>query len=173
MMKTRKATEVHRKAKRSKRMKGMIPFHLYSSFDELITDIDTKLVGAMENSSKPNWNIGAKDILPHIMWKYTSGDVNASKDWKEKGKYESSILYLSLCNKDVIKKHVGFPITTGLLHPCLEVKESGIGGVGMGLFAAKRFNPGGIITIYFASKKINNVPVSQSMQYSVRDITSM
>ena len=86
MMKTRKATEVHRKAKRSKRMKGMIPFHLYSSFDELITDIDTKLVGEMENSSKPNWNIGAKDILPHIMWKYTSGDVDASKDWKEKRK---------------------------------------------------------------------------------------
>ena len=98
-------------------MKGMIPFHLYPSFDELMTDIDTKLVGGIKNSSKPNWNTGAKDILPHIMWKYTSGDVNASKDWKEKGKYESSILYLSLCNKDVIKKHVGFPITTDLLYP--------------------------------------------------------
>lgn len=158
MMKTRKATEVHRKAKRSKRMKGMIPFHLYSSFDELITDIDTKLVGEMENSSKPNWNIGAKDILPHIMWKYTSGDVDASKDWQEKGKYESSILYLSLCNKDVIKKHVGFPITTGSLHPWLEVKESSIKGAGMGLFAARRFEPGDIITVYFAPKKSERSP---------------
>ena len=139
-------------------MKGMIPFHLYSSFDELITDIDTKLVCAMENSSKPNWNIGAKDVLPHIMWKYTSGDVNESKDWQEKGKYESSILYLSLCNKDVIKKHVGFPITTGSLHPWLEVKKSSIKGARMALFAARRFEKGDIITVYFAPKKSEKSP---------------
>ena len=116
-MKTRKTVKVELNPKRSKNMKGMIPFHLYPSFDELMTDIDTKLVGGIKNSSKPNWNTGAKDILPHIMWKSTSGDVDVSKDWKEKGKYESSILYLSLCNKDVIKKHVGFPITTDLLYP--------------------------------------------------------
>ena len=79
MTNTKKAVEVEQKPKLSKKMKGMIPFHLYLSFDELITDIDTKLVGEMENSSKLNWNIGAKYILPHIMWKYTSGDVDASK----------------------------------------------------------------------------------------------
>ena len=45
-----------------------------------ITDIDTKPVGEMENVPDPDWNIGAKDILPHIMWKYTSDDVNASND---------------------------------------------------------------------------------------------
>ena len=87
------------------------------------------------------------------MWKYTSGDIDTSKDWKEKGKYESSILYLSLCNKDVIKKHVGFPITTGSLHPWLEVKKSSIKRAGMGLFAGRRFEKGGIITVYFAPKK--------------------
>ena len=116
-MKTRKAIEDSLKPKRSKKMKGMIPYHLHSSFEALITDIDTKLVLEMQNSPKPNWNIGVKDILPHIMWKYTSGDVDASKDRKKKGKYESSILYLSLCNKNEIKEHVGFLITTGLLHP--------------------------------------------------------
>ena len=158
MMKTRKAIEDKRKPKRSKKMKGMIPYHLHSSFEALITDIDTKLVFEMQNSPKPNWNIGVKDILPHIMWKYTSGDVNASKDWKKKGKYESSILYLSLCNKDEIKKHVGFPITTGSLHPWLEVKESSIKGAGMGLFAAKRFKMGDIITIYFAPNKNKTPP---------------
>ena len=165
MMKTRKTIEVQRKPKQSKKMKGMTPFHLYPSFEALITDIDTKLVVYMENTPKRLWDIGAKDILPHIMWKYTSGDVNASKDWKEKGKYESSILYLSLCNKDVIKKHVGFPITTGSLHPWLEVKESSIKGAGMGLFAARRFEPGDIITVYFAPKlrRVKNHPNSLSM----------
>ena len=68
-------------------MKGMIPFHLYPSFEAFITDIDTKLVVSVENTHKPNWDIGAKYTLLHIMWKYTSGDVNASKDRKKKGKY--------------------------------------------------------------------------------------
>ena len=81
MMKTRKAIKVQQKPKRSKKMKGMIPFHLYPSFEALITNIDTKQVGEMDYSSKPNWNIGAKDVLPHIMWKYTSGYVDACKDW--------------------------------------------------------------------------------------------
>ena len=44
MMKTRKAIEVERKPKQQKKMKEMIPFHLYPSFEALITDIDTKLV---------------------------------------------------------------------------------------------------------------------------------
>ena len=38
-------------------MEGIIPFHLYPSFDALITDIDTKPVGEMENTTKPNWDI--------------------------------------------------------------------------------------------------------------------
>ena len=100
----------------------------------------------------------SKDILPHIMWKYTYGDVNASKDWKKKGKYESSILYLSLCNKDEIKKHVGFPITASSLHPRLEVKESSIEGAGMGLFAARRFEKGDIVTVYFSPEKSKKSP---------------
>ena len=58
----------------------MIFFHLYPSFEALTTDIDTKPVVYMEQTPKPLWDIGAKDIFPHIMWKYTSGDVNASKD---------------------------------------------------------------------------------------------
>ena len=163
MMKTRKATEVHRKAKRSKRMKGMIPFHLYPSFDELITDIDTNLVGEMENSSKHNWNIGAKDILPHIMWKYTSGDVDASKDWQEKGKYESSILYLSLCNKDVIKKHVGFPITTGLLHPWLEVKKVVLKEQGWDYLLQGDLRRGAFSLFILLLRRVKNHPNSLSM----------
>ena len=52
MMKTRKAFEVEWKPKQSKRMKGTVPFHLYQSFDALITDIDTKPVVYMENTPK-------------------------------------------------------------------------------------------------------------------------
>ena len=74
----------------------MVPFHLHSSFEALITDIDTKLVVEMENSPKPNWNIGVKDILPHIMWKYTSGDVDAGKDWKKKESMKAAF-YICPC----------------------------------------------------------------------------
>ena len=97
------------------------------------------------------------------MWKYTSGDVDASKDWQEKGKYESSILYLSLCNKDVIKKHVGFPITTGLLHPWLEVNKSSIKGAGMGLFPARRFEKGTSSQFILLLRRVKNHPNSLSM----------
>mgnify|MGYP001984584889 CR=1 FL=1 len=58
----------------------------------------------------------------------------------------------------MIKKHLGFPITTGSLHPWLEVKKSSIKGAGMGLFAARRFEKEDIITIYFAPEKSKKSP---------------
>ena len=118
----------------------------------------------MENTPKPDWNIGAKDVLPHIMWKYASGDVNTSKDWKKKGKYESSTLYMSLCNKGKIKKRVGFPITTGLLHPLLKVKESSTKGAGMGLFEVRRFDKGTKSLFILLLRRVKNYPNLLSMQ---------
>ena len=156
-MKTRKAIEDKRKPKRSKKMQGLIPYHTHTSFSNLISVIETKLVDEMEKA-KPNWSRGTTEIIPHIMWKYTNSDVDASKDWKKEGKYENSLLHLSLCNKKVIKEKVGYPITPGTLHPWLEVKESGIEGAGLGLFAAKRFKPGEIITVYFAPTKSKKPP---------------
>ena len=92
------------------------------------------------------------------MWTYNSGDVDASEDRKEEGKYENILLSLSLCNKQLIKERIGYPITAKTLHPWLVVKESGIEGAGLGLFAAKRFYPGDIITIYFAPQKAKQRP---------------
>ena len=56
-MKTRKAIEGEWKPKRREKMKEIIPFHLHSLFEALITGIDTKPVGETENGPKPNWNI--------------------------------------------------------------------------------------------------------------------
>ena len=156
-MKTRKAIEDERKPKRSKKMQGLIPFHLYDSFSDLIGVIEAKLVDEMEKP-KPNWSRGAKEVIQHIVWSYTNSNVDASEDRKKEGTYENSLLCLSLCDKKVIKEKVGFPITPGTLHPWLEVKESAIEGAGLGLFAAKRFEPREIITIYFAPTKGKKPP---------------
>ena len=157
-MKTRKAIEDERKPKRSKKMQGLIPFHLYNSFSNLIGDIDTKLVDEMEKKQKPYWRRGTKEVIQHIVWSYTNSNVDASEDRKKEGTYENSLLCLSLCDKKVIKEKVGYPITPGTLHPWLEVKESAIEGAGLGLFAAKRFEPREIITIYFAPTKNKKPP---------------
>ena len=138
-------------------MKGLIPHHVYSSFTELINQIETTLVDEMEKPT-PNWSRGAKEVLPHIMWTYNSGDVDASEDRKEEGKYENILPSLSLCDKQLIKERIGYPITARTLQPWLVVKESGIKGAGLGLFAAKRFLPGEIITIYFAPQKSKQRP---------------
>ena len=58
----------------------------------------------------------------------------------------------------MIKGKVGYPITGKTLHPWLAVKESGIEGAGLGLFAAKRFLPGEIISVYFAPQKSKQRP---------------
>ena len=156
-MKTRKATADKNKPKKSKRMKGLVQFHDYKSFDELIDDIETTLVEEMEKP-RPNWSRGVKELLPHIHWKYDSGDVDASEDRKEEGKYENMLLSLCLCDKKLIKEKPGYPCTNKTLHPWFVVKESGIEGAGLGLFAKKRFLPGKIITIYFAPQKSKQRP---------------
>lgn len=138
-------------------MKGPIPDHVYPSFNKFIYEIETTLVDEMEKPT-PNWSRGAKEVLPHIMWTYNSGDVYASEDRKEEGKYENVLLSLSLCDKQLIKERIGYPITAKTLHPWLVVKESGIKGAGLELFAAKRFNPGDIIIIYFAPEKAKQRP---------------
>ena len=92
-MKTRKALEDKRKPKKSKKMKGLIPHHVYPSFDTLINGIETTLVDEMDKPM-PNWSRGAKEFLPHIMWIYNSDDVDASKDRKME---ESVKTAFSLC----------------------------------------------------------------------------
>ena len=129
--------------------------------------IETKLVDEMEKP-KPNWSRG---VIQHIVWSYTNSNVDTSEDRKKEGTYENRLLHLSLHDKEVIKGKVGYPITPGTLHPWLKVKESGIEGAGLGLFAARRFLPGNIIPINFAPTKNKNHLNSQSMQYNVMGIT--
>lgn len=93
----RKAIESNNKPNKSKRMKGLIPHHIYESFHALITAIETTLVDEMEKL-RPNWSKGAAELLPHIMWTYNSGDVDTSEDRKEEEKYENILLSLSLCD---------------------------------------------------------------------------
>ena len=131
-------------------MKGLIPHHVYPSFNKLIDEIEKTLVDEMEKPT-PNWSIGAKGVLPHIMWTYNSGDVDASVDRKEEEKYENILLSLSLCDKKLIKEKVGYPITNRTLHPCLVVKESGIEGAGLELFTAKRCLPASQSTLLLKS----------------------
>ena len=138
-------------------MKGPIRDHVYQSFDTLIEEIETTLVDEMEKP-RPNWSRGVKELLPHIMWKYDSGDVDSSEDRKEEEKYENILLSLCLCHKKLIKEKARYPFTTKTLHPWFVVKKSGIKGAGLGLFAAKRFLPGKIITIYFAPQKSKQRP---------------
>ena len=156
-MKTRKATADKNKPKKSKRMKGLSQYHVHPSFNKLIEKIETAMVDEM-GKPRPNWSRGVKELLPHIMWKYDSGDVDASEDRKEEGKYENILLSLCLCDKQLIKEKLGYPITAKTLHPWLVVKETGIEGAGLGLVAAKRFYPGEIITIYFAPQKTKQRP---------------
>ena len=156
-MKTRKATADKNKPKKSKRMKGLSQYHVHPSFNKLIDKIEIALVDEMEKP-RPNWSRGVKELLPHIMWKYDSGDVDASEDRKEEGKYENILLSLCLCDKKLIKENAGYPFTTKTLHPWFVVKESCIKGAGLGLFAAKRFLPGEFITIYFAPQKSKQRP---------------
>ena len=98
-------------------MQGLLPYHVHTSFKDLIEGIETKLVDEMEKQNKPNWSKATKEIVPYIMWTYTNSDVDASKDRKMEGKYENSLLSLSLCDKEVIKKNVSYPITDSTLHP--------------------------------------------------------
>ena len=77
-------------------MQGPIPYHVHTSFSDLIVAIETSLVDEMEKPT-PNWSRGAKEFLPHVMWTYNSGDVDASEDRKEEGKYENILLSLCLC----------------------------------------------------------------------------
>ena len=95
-------------------MKRPIPHHVYTSFDALITGMDTTLVDEMEKPT-PNWSRGAKEVLPHIMWTYNSGDVDASEDRKEEGKYENILLSLCLCHKNQSRKK---QVTHSLLKHC-------------------------------------------------------
>ena len=60
---------------------------------------------------------------------------------------------LSLCKKSHLAERTGKDVSTAVKTPWVTVKKSALENAGLGLFAARRFAEGEIVTIYYAPTK--------------------
>ena len=60
---------------------------------------------------------------------------------------------LSLCKKSHLAERTGREVSTAVKTPWVTVKKSALENAGLGLFAARRFENGEVVTIYHALKK--------------------
>ena len=75
-------------------MNGIAQFKVYEEFEQLLLQAEAFFFPKKEKKSETKWGVGAQAIIPHIVWSYTNSNVDTSIGRKERGDYETSLLFM-------------------------------------------------------------------------------
>ena len=122
---------------------------VFKNHEALVTWVSDTIHREMGGNS-PSWD---EALDKHLLWSNNNPQLKGAEGLQNRGAYEEYTLSLSICQRSVLQNRIGYVVTSATVKPWLVVKKSSLPGAGLGVFAAKTFNPNEIICVYFAPEK--------------------
>ena len=104
-----------------------------------------------------SWDDSIKD---YINWSNASPQPDSTASLQKHGLYSEYTMYLSLCKKSHIAERSGKELSMAIQQAWVTVNRSALNNVGLGLFAARIFETGEVLTIYQPKNTMDDIILS-------------